>query len=340
MIKKYYDEDWLRDVCSRVNLLDYASQMFNFRRSGSDNYATICPLHGDTDPSLTITPSRNMWYCFGCKRGGNIINWLMVYEGLSFRRAIEKIADMVGEDIPDFRPSSSLAVFKNMEKAVARDDKKVERKILPQSYLDRFQIPSAGEPHEWIEEGISLEAIERFGIRIDTAGNRIIYPVYDNNDNLIGVKGRTRFRNYKTLGIAKYINYERIGTVDYLQGMKENRENILRSGEVIVFEGLKSVMKAWDFGYDNAVASETSRLCDEQIRALLALRLKKITLAFDNDVPRQQVMDAANKLKPFMNVYVIQDRERLLGDPSEKRAPVDCGREVWEKLYAEKGRVV
>lgn len=336
MIK--YDQTWLNNLCSQVDLLDYASQQFEFRRSGSDSYAAKCNKHGDDDPSLVITPSKNMWYCFGCKRGGNIINWLMVYEGLSFQKAVEKIASIVGEDIPDFKNSPTLSLFKAV--STKPKEKHVEHKILPATYLRRFKIPKAGEPHEWIDEGISAEAIKYFGVRIDDKSNRIIYPVYDNDGNLINVKGRTRFQNYKVLGISKYMNYEKLGTTDFFQGMKENREDILKSGEIIIFEGVKSVMKAWGWGYRNCVAAETSRLNDEQVKILLKMRLNSVTLAFDNDVPYSQLKEAADKLKKYVNLYLIYDSYKLLGKPEEKRAPVDCGKEIWDKLYGERKRII
>lgn len=340
MIK--YDQDWLTNLCNQVDLLDYASQQFEFRRSGSDSYATICPIHGDTDPSLVITPSKNMWYCFGCKHGGNVIGWMMTYEGLSFPRAVKKLAAMVGEEIPDFEPCTSLDAYKEIAKlSGGKHSKAVEkRQILPESYLDRFEIPPDGEPHEWLSEGIRPEAIKKYGIRLDTNGNRIIYPVYDDDDHLISVKGRTRFRNYKILGIAKYRFYTPIGCLDFFVGMHENRQNITKSGDAVIFEGIKSVMLADGWGYGNAVAAETSRLSDEQVGVLLKMRLRSVTLAFDSDVPREQVMEAAHKLSPFMNVYVVQDRAKLLGDPSEKMAPVDKGQEVWEQLYAERKRII
>lgn len=333
-----YDPEWLNEICSQVDLLEYASQSHEFKRKGYDSYAAKCELHSDDDPSLFITPSKNLWYCHGCKRGGNIINWMMVYEGLTFRQSVYKIADMCGKTVPIINPSSSLAAMKDIRRRCEADKKEVtERKILSPSFYDNKFKMVAGEPREWLDEGISEEVLRRFNIRIDDHSNRIVYPVYDNDDNLIGVKGRTRFKNYKILGISKYMNYFPLGCIDYFQGMHENRKNILDKDEIIIFEGIKSVMLMATWGYNNAVSAETSRVSDGQVNNLLRLGVSNAVIAFDNDVSNGQLLSISNKLKRFMNVYIISDINHLL---REKDAPVDCGKEVWEKLYESKKRIV
>lgn len=339
MIK--YDRDWLENVCSKIDLLDYASHTHDFRRCGHDSYCTKCEKHHDTDPSLVVTPSRNVWFCYGCKRGGNIINWIMVYEGLSFPKAVEKVASLAGVDIPDFQEPSSLSVLNKMRAALTTDKKAeaVERKELDLEYWNHFKV-IPHEPEEWIAEGISEEVLRRYDIRIDTDSNRIVYPVHDARGRLIGVKGRTRYKNYKLLGISKYMNYQKIGTVDYFQGMYENRDDIIKADEAIVFEGIKSVMHLATWGQNNGIAAETSRMNDAQVEILIRLGVGNVVIAFDNDVPYKQIRATADKLKRYMNVYVIVDKERLLGDPSDKRSPVDCGKEIWDKLYEERKRII
>lgn len=333
-----YDKEQLDEMMQRVDLLDYASREFEFRRAGNDSYCALCNKHKDVNASLFITPSKQRWYCFGCKKGGDLLSWMRFYDGLTFEDAVKKLSQLTGTEIKHTTPASSMQFFKSF-KRLHNEKASVERQVLSSDYLDQFEIPPEGEPHEWLADGITPEMIRRFGIRLDSRSNRIVYPVYDANDNLIGVKGRTRFENYKLLGLTKYINYQKIGTTDYFQGMHENRENVIRKNEAIIVEGLKSVMLLTGWGYDNAISAETSKLNDGQIKALLRLDISNVTLAFDKDVSIGAAMLEARKLSRFMNTYIVYDNEGLLGPVEDKCSPPDKGREVWEKLYGKRIRL-
>ena len=330
-----YDKEQIDEMCNKVDLLEYASQSLDFKRSGT-NYFAHCPLHRDDTASLSITPDKNKFYCFSCHKGGGIINWLMSYEGLTYLQAVEKVAKLTGTELTQHKRCTSFGVFKKIAKInEVEESKSVDRKILDTSYMDRFKVID-GEPHEWIEEGILPEVMKEFDIRIDSASNRIVYPVYDNDDHLIGAKGRTRFKAYKTLGIMKYMNYEKVGTTDYFQGMHENREAIKETKSVIILEGIKSVMKLYGWGYRNAVAAETSHLNKAQVEILIRMGLRDVTIAFDSDVNIDSILDSVAELRRFCNVYYIKDKSV---DPSEKASPCDFGKERWDQLYKERKRL-
>jgi DNA primase len=259
----------------------------------------------------------------------------MYQEGLSYKGAINKLQDLTGHELKPVLATTSLKVFKEMQ-SLGHEDEPVVREILPESYLDQFEIID-GEPHEWIEEGILPETMRKYGIRIDTKGNRIVYGVYDANGNLIGAKGRTRFASYELLGIKKYCNYCKVGTTDYFQGMKENLPNIKAKKSMIVVEGLKSVMKIDQWGYDTGVAAECSYLNDAQAKIIIASGCEEVIFAFDQDVTYADALKSANKVKKWTNCYVMIDRKGLL---KPKDSPCDEGREVWEQLYNERVRVI
>lgn len=336
-MSKRYDEDALRAICEQVDLLEYASSSLEFEKRGNDCYAAHCPAHVDNTPSLMITPSKNLFYCFSCKKRGNILNWLISYEHLHFNDAVEKLGQLTGTEIKNIKLCNALAYFKQMKRlAESNASKHIERQILDESSLDQF---SDELPDEWIEEGILPEVMKKFNIRIDKKSNRIVYPVYDADLNLIGFKGRTRYPNYDKMRIRKYINYTKVETTDYFGGMKENGDRIAETGEVIIVEGIKSVMKLNGFGYDYALSAETSHLNKEQVKLLIKLGVKRVVIAFDNDVSFREACESANLLKRFTNVYVITDRHKLLGDPTEKLSPCDKGKEIWDRLYREKVRL-
>ena len=331
-----YEKEQIQELCSHFNLLDYIEEEYHPIRRGNE-YAFRCPLHDDDHPSASINPETNEWFCHRCHIGGGVIQWFIKVEHLTFDDTIEKLKGLTGIDIRPTYTASSYKFFKELKGMTEQERPTVNRELLPDSYMDRFDIPAEGEPHEWIKEGIVPEMIQKYGIRIDQRGNRIVYPVYDNNGKLIGAKGRTRFDGYKLLGLTKYINYTKIRKTDFFAGMYENRQAIIDSGECIVVEGLKSVMKIDSYGYSNCIAAETSILNDDQAKILIQMGVKDCVLAFDQDVTEREAMKSANKLKRFMNVYLVIDRNGLL---SEKQSPCDCGKEIWDRLYNERRKVV
>ena len=333
-----YDSEALNEICSQIDLYEYASENYDFEKRGLDSYATHCPLHVDKTASLFITPSKNMFHCFSCGVGGNLVNWLMTFENLSFNEAVEKVGKLSGVDIKNLKQCESLKIFKSIRRITLKDNsKKITREILPETEIDKF---SDEIPQEWVDEGINPDVMKIFNIRIDNEANRIIYPVYDKEFRLIGFKGRTRYENYKAIGIQKYMNYTKIGTTDFFIGMKEQYEKINQLKKVIIFEGIKSVMKAYDWGYDYTLAAETSCLNDEQIKILIQMGIKDITIAFDSDVDIKKIRESTTMLRKFANVFILRDRrfirDRLLG---EKEAPVDRGREIFETLLAERRKL-
>ena len=333
------DRDRLRELEDKVDLLDYASQSFEFRKGGDDAYFCHCPLHVDKTPSLKISRNKNVFHCFSCNKGGGLLSWMMTIEGLSFNDAVDKICRLSGEDVKNLKVSSALKFYKEIRRAEESTliiPNKIERKILPLSEIEKF---SSDLPQEWLDEGITPEAMRRYQVRIDYDSNRIVYPVWDSQDRLIGFKGRTRFKDYKELKIQKYMNYTKIGTIDYFGGMKENREDILQSNEAIIFEGVKSGYKAFGWGVRNWLSSETSALNRQQVIGLLQLGIKNVVIGWDNDVSFDKILKETKSLRKFINVYVIWDSGGLLGNKDDKMSPVDKGRDVWEILYAERKRI-
>ena len=322
------DQDKLQELCNKVDLMEYAEKSMDFERRGSDVYATHCPRHEDKTPSLMITPSKNLFYCHSCHVGGNIINWLMTFENLKFNDAVDKTAMLAGVEIDHLKTCESLSYFKQIKRSQVQPIKfATERQILPWSYYEQF----ADEiPQEWVDEGIEPEILKKYEIRIDKKSNRIVYPVYDKDGNLIGAKGRTRFKNYKELQIKKYLNYTKIQTTDYFMGMKQNWDTILDSKSVILFEGLKSVMHVAAWGYNNCLSSETSDINDAQAAILISMGIRDLIIAFDKDVGLGHIRETTKLLQKYMNVYAIYDKWGLLQD---KDSPCDQGRDTWELLY-------
>lgn len=331
-----YDREALDELVNSVDLLEYAEQTMDFRKEGADSWKTNCPLHLDKTPSLSIRPSQNYFHCFSCGVSGNIINWMKIFEGLSFRESVEKLQKYSGHELIAMDPgmAASLNYFRRLQRMKDSKDKDTSlRQILPYSVYEQFDNII---PQEWVNEGISPEVMKKYEIRVDSMSNRIVYPVYDNKFRLIGVKGRTRFKNYKELHIQKYMNYYPVITSDYLTGMKWADPYVKESHEIILVEGIKSVMKLDGWGYHNCVSTETSDINNDQVNILLREGVSRVIVAFDKDVTLKKLYKVTEWLKLFTNVYAVYDRRSWLED---KDSPCDRGREVWDTLYKNMMRI-
>lgn len=334
-----YDEETLKQINDNADLIAYAERTMELKKK-SDTYFTHCPFHEDKTPSLAFNPTNNYYHCFSCGKSGRMIGFLMDFEGLPFEQAVGKAAKLANVDIKDICQSDTIIFLKqwrNLKKTKENQNVYIHP-ILPQNTMDSF---SKTVIQEWEDEGIKQEVMDTFGVRVDDISNRIVYPVCDINGNLINVKGRTRYENFKKLKLPKYINYYTVGTMDYFQGLNITLPYVKENNEIIIFESVKSVMKAYGWGFCNCVSAETHSLTKEQISLLVKLRTN-IVFAYDTDVDykTKDIQKSINMLRKVTNVFVIQDPKRLLGGAETKNAPVDCGQEIWEELYTNKRKVV
>lgn len=331
-----YNDEMLQEINASVDLLEYVSQSIDMEKRGKD-YFGHCPLHVDNTPSFSITPSKNSYYCFSCGRSGGIIGYLMEYEHLKFDDAVSKAAKLSNIDLSTMCKSDTVSFLRKAKKILHQESKEAIHEYLPEREIKKY---SHKKVTEWLNEGIRQDVLDLFDVRINERDNRIVYPVRDINGHLINVKGRTMYENYKELKIPKYINYYPIGTMDYLQGLDITLPYVKEQGEIIIFESIKSVMKAFGWGYKNSVSAEKHTLTDEQIKLLVKLRVN-VVIAFDSDVSYSDndIKKSINVLKRITNVYLIYDKNKLLGGKEAKNAPVDISKEIWENLYFDKIKV-
>lgn len=332
-----YDGEMLKEIDDRADLIGYVKSNYELTQRG-DNLYMNCPKHTDLTPSLAFSIKDGFYHCFSCGRSGRMIWWLHDYEGLTFDEAVEKAARIADVDLQTMCQSEAMIYLKKIGQCFQKKRQKFEHAVINPKEYDKFK---KAEIPEWEEEGIDPAVMNLFDVRLDDRGNRIVYPVYDIDGNLINVKGRTRYKNYKELKLQKYINYYKVGKLDYFQCLNHNLTYVKEKREIIVFESIKSVMKAYGWGYKNCVSAETHSLSDEQIDLLIRLKVT-VVLAWDSDVNRydQDVIDSLKKLKQFTDVFYISDRDDLLGGAEAKNSPVDCGEEVWKTLYEQKRKVI
>lgn len=209
----------------------------------------------------------------------------------------------------------------------AKQAKQSKAVILPDDYMGRY-VTNPDKLAIWEQEGISFESMERFQVRYDDFSDRLVFPIRNIHGQIINVSGRTVDPKWKEKGLRKYTYFKPLGALETIYGFAENRDEILRKKEIILFEGAKSVMMADTWGIRNCGAVLTSHLSAFQMKFLAKLGVR-VVFALDKEVPIREDQNIT-KLKRYTTVEYIWDRDNLL---DEKMAPVDAGREVWERLY-------
>ena len=313
-----------------VDIVEYISQFMDLEERASGEYWGVSCLSGhDTDPSFSISPDTQLFYDFSSHKGGNVLDFIKYYNNCNTRTAAWILADYVKDNARDLKPVSHLECAKALKKYIPRTkaDKEIKYKDLGDNFMDVYEI-NPEKVLSWKEEGISDLAMEKFQVRYDPIGNRIVFPIRSVDGTIINIAGRTLDPLYKEHGLRKYTYYFSFGRFDTLYGLYENYENIILEKEIVVFEGAKSVMKAWGWGIQNAVALCTSHMNVYQFIILLKIGVR-VVFALDEDVD-PSTDENIKRLRKYLPVEFVLNKNNLLG---EKMSPVDMGQDVWRKLY-------
>lgn len=317
----------VKELVESVDILEYISQYAEFEEKNGE-YWCLSPLKEEVTPSFSVNQEQNIFYDFSTGKGGNVLNFIALYEHCSMRDAIEKLKKYAGEEILDHqRPKMSAVSFARRFVVRKKAEKASTAKILPDNYMDRYAF-DLEKLAPWVEEGISEASLERFEVRYDKFSDRIMYPIRNVAGQIINVSGRTLDTDFKAKKIRKYTYTQELGTLDTIYGLSDNLQYIKEAGEIILFEGAKSVMKMDTWGYRQCGAVCTSHLNKNQLRILAKLGVR-VVFALDKGV---DIREDGNiqRLKRYVQVQYVLDTDDMLQD---KDAPVDAGREVWEKLY-------
>lgn len=324
----------LRDIITqKIDIVEYIGRYVELTQKG-DDYFGLCPFHSDLTPSFSVTPTTRKFYCFGCGHGGDVITFASQFHGVSVAEASAMLSEEIeGVDISDVKlTSQTYQYIKNYNSYKSKIKKGGEHRVLDHSVLEQF---AQAQITPWVQEGISPQSINKYETRLDLSNSRIVYPVYDNDGRLINIKGRIFYDDFKSVGTAKYINYYKVGKLDYFQGYSINKQYIEQKNEIIIFEGIKSCMKLDDHDIHNSVSAETSRLSDYQIR-FLAKKGYNVVIAFDSDVDLKKIRSNIMMLSRFVNVSIVCNRRNLL---PPKSSPIDEGFDIWQQLYNERVRL-
>ena len=306
----FYSDDLVEEVRSRSDIVDVISQYVKLHKRGS-NYVGLCPFHNEKTGSFTVSASKQMYYCFGCGAGGNVITFLMNYENATFPEVLQELADRTGVELPKQEVSAEakkqadkrsrlLEVQKEAAKyfyALLRNPRGRQayeyfrkRELSDETmrkfglgYSDKYSddlyryLKSKGYEDELLKESGLVTFDEKRGGH-DKFWNRAMFPIMDVRGKVIGFGGRVMGE-----GEPKYLNSPE--TLIFDKSRNLYALNIARSTkkpQMLLCEGYMDVIALHQAGFDNAVASLGTAFTTGHA-SLLKRYTKEVYLTFDSD---------------------------------------------------------
>lgn len=342
-----YDDTLTKDVLAHADIVKVVSAYLPVTKKGKD-YLAKCPFHDDNDPSMHISPEKQIFNCFVCHTGGNAIAFVMKYEHVSFREALKKVAEICGYSDPrlegvakakpvDPKRAPLLKCLHDLttyyQYALNSPEGKAgldyfESRNLDKNIRAKFQLGYAfkdgkGNCQFLLDKGHSLKTIEdtgvasaNSGVPIDRNQGRAIFPLFDAEGEVIGYSARRIVDNDE----AKYVNSPETYVFhksNVLYNYHNAKQKAHHAGYVYVLEGFMDVFALYRIGIESAVAVMGTALTEEHIRLLRALNVE-IRLCLDGDLPGQEAtMKSAKALvKNGLTVRIV-DNQNSKKDPDE-----------------------
>lgn len=323
----------INELQNKIDIVEVVQKYVKLKKVGK-YYAGLCPFHSETKPSFYVSPERQIFKCFGCGEGGNVITFLMKIENLSFKEVLEKLREDYGLEIDkEIKPTFSskileinyvaLKFFKQKLKDYSEAKNYLLQRGLTEKTLNDFELgysPGGTSLRDYLyAQGYSLEEIKSAGLlddnNFDRFQQRIIFPLRNERGELVGFTGRIFPEKEKA---PKYLNTpetEVFKKSDFLYGLFYAKDFIFSSKEVLIVEGQMDFLLSFQNGIKNIVAVSGSALTEAHLR-----KIKKYTnnlvLAFDNDEAGFRASLRANLLAQKMGfeVYRLIYPEKDLGD--------------------------
>lgn len=305
-----YPEEVIEEVRQRNDIVDVISGYVQLKRQGS-NYVGLCPFHSEKTPSFSVSPGKQMYYCFGCHVGGTVFNFIMEYENYTFPEAVKALADKAGVKLPEVEYTEEARKKENYKARLLEINKEAatyyyvqlrnEMGALGMRYLKGRQLSDEtmhkfglgyslqysddlvrylrkkGYDDKLIVDAGLANFNEKYGMS-DKFINRVIFPIQDIQNRVIAFGGRVMGD-----GLPKYLNSpetEIFYKSKNLYGLNYARTS--RKNEIILCEGYMDVIAMHQAGFTQAAASLGTSFTTEQAM-LLKRYTKDIYLAYDSD---------------------------------------------------------
>lgn len=293
----------IQRLIEQTDIVDVVSRYVNLKRSGR-NFVGICPFHDDKNPSMNVSPERNMYHCFSCKAGGDVINFIQEYEKLNFPEAVEKLASMQNftleytDEKSNFKKldKEALSIVKAYYQSLLYQNKAALNYLYNRGFNDeliaKFELGYAPNSQNTLnllanEKIDPKDAINLGIVKVGEGGNlyasfidRIIFTINNHAGKIVGFGGRT-ITNHP----AKYVNSPQSSVFDKSQifyAYDKAKDEIYKLKEIIITEGYMDTIMLHKAGHKNAVAVLGTALTPKHL-PLLRRSNAKITLCFDGD---------------------------------------------------------
>ena len=349
-----FPENFISELVERSDIVDVVSGYVRLGKRSGSNLFGLCPFHSEKTPSFSVSPDKQIYHCFGCGKGGGVINFIMEIENLSFPEAVEFLARRAGMPIPeqtDDRESRRRARMLALNRDAARffySQLSTPAGRAARDYMAGRRIGSAtatnfglgAAPDSWDSLLRAMEAKGYTGQELFEAGlarrgknggfydsfrNRLMFPVIDVRGNVIGFSGRILED-----GEPKYMNSPETPVFSKSRNLFAlNLAKKSKSGYIILSEGNIDVVSLHQAGFDSAVASLGPSLTPEQAR-LISRYTDQVIIAYDNDGAGQKASQRAIGILEKLDVRVKVLRMSGAKDPDEfiKRKGADAFRNL------------
>lgn len=339
-MRGHIPEDIIEDIKTRANIVEVVSEYVSLKKTGR-NFVGLCPFHKEKSPSFTVNPEKQIFYCFGCGEGGNVVTFIMKTNGMTYPEAIRHLAARLGIVIPTRKMTTSEKRYaserekltrintmasahfsKNFASArgkVARDY--VSKRGMDETIIQEFRLGYSFD--EWRDlkdyydrKGVPPGLVEKAGLIIgkdngqyyDRFRGRLIFPIVDLNGNVIAFGGRVLGK-----GEPKYLNspespvYSKGKT---LYGLYQTKDDIRKRDCAIIVEGYVDLVSLWASGIRNVIATLGTALTKNQIE-LVRRFTRNIVILFDPDEGGRTAVERSLQLfleeKIHAKVVVLPD---------------------------------
>ena len=335
-----FPASFIDELVARNPIEEVVGQYVNLKRSGANMFG-LCPFHGEKTASFSVSPDKGICYCFGCHKGGGVINFMMEIEGLSYPDAVRSLAKRAGMEVPEdeqyqsrYRAQERLwALMKEAgrffnerlyapEGAACREY--VAKRGLTKNIVTQFGIGYA--PDSWNalvdamrKKGYTDQELraadlvgEKNGRIYDRFRNRLMFPIIDVRGNVVGFGGRVLDKSEpKYLNSNETLIFNKRKNLFGLNFAKKTKQP-----NIILVEGNIDVVTLHQFGFDNAVASLGTSLTEDQV-TLLSRYTEEVILTYDGDEAGQRAAKRAIPMleKAGIKVRVLQVKDAK--DPDE-----------------------
>ncbi|MDY6916302.1 MAG: DNA primase [Candidatus Cloacimonadota bacterium] len=327
------EKSQINEIINRNNIVDIISSYIPLKKSGN-NYKARCPFHDEKTASFMVSESKQIFKCFGCGKGGNVVTFLMEYEKISFIEAIKRLARRVGMNVQvsassKYKNNKRDLIYKIYQLANAHFQenlqnhgdyakKYLESRKLSSQTIKEFQIGYALNSFSalksyLIKNDINTKNLEQTGLFgssnkgiYDLFRNRLMFPIHSSSGNVIAFGGRVLDDNQ---GGGKYINspttdiYKK-GTELY--GLFKTKYEISKKDYALISEGYMDFLRLYENKFENSVASLGTALTQDQIK-LLSRFTENFYLLYDGDMAGRKaaIKAAANVLQEGYEAKLI-----------------------------------